>query len=167
MTKAISAETDEPSGLDFYADDPAYTDHKKAFETLWSFKLGASTLFTTNVFGPPTEPFYYTFRQSGTYMIEVQMRDKDSVDRSRQKTKYGPKFTFTLDVDSKPSISLSPHFSTTAAFTENSGGSGEGALSRIDVNLSTLPSAQIAVELKIERVGTAAKAPIQPTPGSR
>ena len=152
VTKALSAETDEPSGNDFYADEPNYTDTKKAFETRWDIKLGSYT-YTTNIFGPPTEPFNYTFRQAGTYTIEVQMRDKDSVDRTRYKTKYGPKFTFTVIVDAKPAVSLSPHFGATT-FNESNGGSDANSLSRIDVNLSTLPSEQIAVQLTIERAGT-------------
>ena len=149
-TKQFSADTDDPSDIDYYADEPDYTNQVTAFETRWDFKLGTSTLFTTNVFGPPSVPFNYTFRYEGTYVIEVMMRDKD-MDRGRDE--WGPKFTFTVNVAPKPTVSLSPHFGSTA-FTENDGGAGENALSRIDVNLSELPAEQIAVQLLIERVGT-------------
>ena len=157
VTKAFYSETDDPSDVDFYAGwdevNEVCTNETTAFETHWEIKLGTSTLFTTNIFGPPTMPFNYTFRQAGAYTVEVSMRDKDSIDRTRYPNRFGPKFTFTVNVDAKPSVSLSPHFGTTA-FNESSGGSGENALSRIDVNLSTLPTEQIAVQLSIERVGT-------------
>ena len=152
VTKSFYAETDDPSDIDFYADEPNYANQATVFQTHWDIKLGTSTLFTTNVFGPPTVPFNYTFRQAGTYTVEVSMRDKDSIDRTRYPDRFGPKFTFTVIVDSKPAVSLAPHFGTTA-FNENSGGAGENALSRIDVNLSTLPTEQIAVQLTIERAG--------------
>jgi len=157
VTKSFYAETDDPSDIDFYAgwDDinKVCTNTTTAFQTHWDIKLGTSTLFTTNVFGPTTQPFDYTFRQAGTYTVEVSMRDKDSIDRTRYPDRFGPKFTFTVIVDAKPAVSLAPHFGTTA-FNENSGGTGENALSRIDVNLSTLPTEQIAVQLTIERAGT-------------
>ena len=156
VKKSFYAETDDPSDIDFYAGwdqvNKICTNTETAFQTHWDIKLGTSTLFTTNVFGPPTIPFDYTFRQAGTYTIEVSMRDKDSIDRTRYPDRFGPKFTFTVIVDAKPAISLAPHFGTTA-FNENSGGAGENALSRIDVNLSTLPTEQVAVQLTIERAG--------------
>ena len=152
VSKAFSADTDEPSDVDFYTDEPNYTDTQKAFETHWDIKLGTSTLFSTNIFGPPSVPFNYMFRQEGTYTIEVSMRDKDSVDRVRRPRVYGPKFTFTVTVDAKPAIGLTPHFGSTV-FTENDGGADERCLSRIDVNLTALPTEQIAVQLIIERAG--------------
>ena len=152
VSKAFSADTDEPSDIDFYTDDPAYTNQLTAFQTRWNFKLGTSTLFTTNIFGPPSLPFNYTFRQEGTYTIEVMMRDKDSVDRVRRKDVFGPKFTFTVTVDAKPAIGLTPHFGS-SVFTENDGGAGENSLSRIDVNLTSLPTEMIAVQLEIVRSG--------------
>ena len=65
VSKAFSADTDEPSDVDFYTDSPAYTNELTAFQTRWNFKLGTSTLFTTNIFGPPSLPFNYTFKQEG------------------------------------------------------------------------------------------------------
>ena len=152
VKKAFYAETDEPSDIDFYADKPDYTNQTTVFQTHWDIKLGSSTLFSTNICGPSTTPFDYTFRQAGAYTVEVSMRDKDSIDRTRYPERFGQKFTFTVNVDAKPAVSLSPHFGS-AAFTENDGGTGENCLSRIDVNLSTLPTEQIAVQLSIERAG--------------
>ena len=150
VLKMFSAETDEPTDIDFYADEPDYTDGQKAFETHWDIKLGTSTLFSTNVFGPPTVPFGYTFNQAGTYDIEVSMRDKDSVDRTRYPRRYGSKFTFKVTVDAKPAVTLVP-YSGLDTFYEGSSGRQYG---RLNLGLTMVPSERITVHLEVSRAGT-------------
>ena len=148
VAKIFTAVTTEPSDEDLNADP---TDEMKAFATEWSFDYGNGTPDTFIVYGPPTTPLTNTFTQAGTCTVTVRMRDKD-MDRSRDV--WGPEFTFRVNVDSRPSITLTP-LSGLDSFNEDSIGR---QLGRINVNLSMAPSTNITVHIDVRRAGSDSEA---------
>ena len=146
VSKTFTAQTTEPADLDLYADDPDYTDEQKAFTTEWSFDYGNGAPDVKYVYGPPSTALSYAFTQAGTCTVTVRMCDKD-MDHNRGV--YGPEFTFKVNVDAKPSISLSP-FSGLNMFYETAIGQNYG---KINVALSMVPTAEINVHLDVTRAG--------------
>ena len=146
VSKTFTAQTTEPTDLDLYADDPDYTDEQKAFTTEWSFDYGSGAPDVKYVYGPPSTALSYAFTQAGTCTVTVRMCDKD-MDHNRGV--WGPEFTFTVIVDEKPAITLSP-YSGLDSFDETAIGR---QLGRINVGLSMVPSAEITVHLDVSRAG--------------
>ena len=137
VSKTFTAQTTEPSDADLYADaENDYADDQKAFTTEWSFDYGNGTPDVKYVYGPPSRGLSYAFTQSGQCKVTVRMCDKD-MDHSRGT--WGPEFTFTVVVDAKPAISLTPYMGLDM-FAESAVGR---QLGRINVNLSMAPSAEI------------------------
>ena len=147
VSKTFTAQTTEPSDLDLYADeDNNYQDDMKAFTTEWSFDYGNGTPDVRYVYGPPSTALSYAFTQAGSCTVTVRMCDKD-MDHNRGV--WGPEFTFTVVVDDKPAITLSP-YSGLDSFDETAIGR---QLGRINVSLSMVPSAEITVHLDVQRAG--------------
>ena len=150
VEKAFYAETDEPSDVDYFWDEAnGYADQTKSFTTKWEFFRDneSNPAFTTNVFGPPDQPFNYKLDVAGEYTVKVTMHDKDMVDR-RGKATWGTEFSFSFTVEEKPTIILTPKYGT-YYFSEDS----PGDLSQIDVSLTLWPKERISVQLTIERDG--------------
>ena len=169
-TKTLSASAGpkgqgEPSEWDLHADeddahaDPAdyYTDPTKAFTTRWTYTYDDGYTETDAdggiKYGIPSKSFNHKFTHAGVCTVTVEMRDKDMYDRVGNEWTEENVFTFTVVVDAKPAISLSPRYGSTV-FTEADGVAGETSPSRINVNLTAKPSEEIAVQLLIRRVGT-------------
>ena len=150
VEKEFSAKANEPSNVDYLWDKAnGYADHDKSFATRWEFYRDneSNPMFTTNVFGPPTEPFKYKFETAGEYTVKVSMRDKDMVDWFDE-IYWGEEFTFSFTVVEKPSIVIEPKYGT-VYFSEYS----PDDMSAINVTLTTPPTGRVLVELTIDRDG--------------
>lgn len=147
VSKTFTAQTTEPSDIDLYADDDnGYHDDQKAFTTEWSFDYGNGAPDVKYVYGPPSTTLSYAFTQAGTCTVTVRMCDKD-MDHNRDV--WGPEFTFSVVVDAKPSVTLSPA-NGLEMFYETSIGQ---SYSKINLGLSMVPTAEINVHIDVTRVG--------------
>ncbi|MBO7688687.1 MAG: hypothetical protein J6V72_20075, partial [Kiritimatiellae bacterium] len=144
VSKVFTAQTSEPSDLDLYADDPNYADDQKAFTTEWSFDYGSGAPVVKYVYGPPSTPLTNAFTQAGTCTVTVRMCDKD-MDHNRGV--FGPEFTFTVIVDDKPAVTLSPA-SGLNTFHESHTTADYGT---INVGLSMPPPTEVTVHLEVTR----------------
>ncbi len=145
----------EPSEVDLYADgeqehvDPEdyYKDASKAFTTRWTYAWenndpeGEPEI----LYGPPGS-VSHSFPRSGKWTVTVQLRDKDMYARDGDTWEDVYAFSFTVDVDENPSVSLSPANGLNTFY--------EGSLNqsaKINVSLSTPPSAPITVHIDVRR----------------
>ena len=142
----------EPSEVDLYADDENdYADPDVAFATRWSFKLKGTDLEETepDVYGPPSQKVSHRFTEPGEYEVTVLMRDKDMYARNFEDAwlqAAANKFTFTVIVDEKAAIDLSPKAGTTAYGENDSSDS-----TTINVSLTQRPTSKVTVQLSVER----------------
>ena len=145
VSKTFTAVTTEPSDLDLYADeDNNYQDDQKSFTTEWTFDYGNGAPDVRYVYGPPSTVLSYAFTQAGNCTVSVRMCDKD-MDHNRDV--WGPEFTFTVVVDAKPAINISPITGLTV-FYETDVGQTYG---KFNVGLTMAPTAEITVHLDVTR----------------
>ena len=121
------------AGLD---EDGKVVDPKTAFLAQWTFYDGVG--FSTNVYGSPYQSVPYTFVNSGKIRVVVQLQDKDL--RKKGETKFGPKFTFYVNVIDTPAVQLSPKYGSTS-FLESE--------TDAPINITLTEPATVPIEVKV------------------
>lgn len=118
------------------------TNEATAFRALWTFYDGAG--FSTNVYGSPYQSVPYTFVNPGKVRVTVQLQDKDL--RAAGENKFGPKFTFYVNVIDTPAVEITPTYGSTT-FLESA------TDAPLDITLTEAAAHPIDVKLVLERGG--------------